>query len=172
MRVLSIFILAFMFTKLIYAQEKNIRSSRQRIEAFNSAQGFHQNTVNAIISDFKGYLWIATPNGLVRFDGYTFDYYYHEKDNPASLPSNYISDLYTDTLGRLWIITDKGICLYLTNKERFISIKNTSKKNVCVQEGPLKNIWVSDGANIDIYNHQKNESNSVDKLGVIKVNIL
>ena len=91
LRIIHLFL--FLLVSLSYAQEKSVQLSNQRIESFNSLQGFYQNTVSSIVSDSKGYLWIATPNGLVKYDGYSFEYYYHNNEDKESLPNNYISHL-------------------------------------------------------------------------------
>ena len=51
--------------------------------------------VNDIAQDSLGYIWIATPNGLCRNLGNSFEVFQPEKDNPSSLPStNIVSVLY------------------------------------------------------------------------------
>lgn len=42
------------------------------------SQGLSHATVAAIGQDGKGYMWIATPDGLNRYDGYTFHVYRHD----------------------------------------------------------------------------------------------
>ena len=152
MRVIVIYLAAFLFSGFIYAQEKDIKPSNQRIETFTNAEGFYQNTVSAIVSDSKGYLWIATPNGLVSYDGYTFEYYYHDQENQESLPNNYISNLLSDSKGRLWIGTQEGLCIYLTDKEQFVPIKKSTKKSTFIKEDTQKQIWVGSGSTLTIYN--------------------
>jgi signal transduction histidine kinase/ligand-binding sensor domain-containing protein/DNA-binding response OmpR family regulator len=159
-RVLPFFV--FLFLSFTYAQENKIVPSNQRIESFNSVQGFYQNTVNKIVADAKGYLWIATPNGLVKYDGYSFDYYYHDHANKDSLPNNFIVHLLSDSSGRLWIVTKEGLCIYLTDEEKFINIKrNAFLKEAFLKEDPKKRIWVANKSNLTIY---KSETNSLDKV--------
>jgi signal transduction histidine kinase len=43
-----------------------------RLQHFDNSSGLPQNSVNAIGSDREGYLWLATENGLVRYDGEHF----------------------------------------------------------------------------------------------------
>lgn len=169
MRRIVICLVVFLFLGYSYAQEKNIQPSNQRIETFTSAQGFYQNTVSAIVSDSKGYLWIATPNGLVSYDGYTFEYYYHDQENLESLPNNYISHLLSDSKGRLWIGTRAGLCVYLTDKEQFIPIKKATKKETFIKEDARKRIWVGNGSNLSIYNSDTNNLNIVKSLAEINL---
>jgi ligand-binding sensor domain-containing protein len=62
--------------------------------------------INHIIQDPKGVLWLATDNGLVRYDGSTTEVYTHDPNNPQSLPMNRLYCLWRDTkTGLIWIGT-------------------------------------------------------------------
>ena len=69
-------------------------------------QGLPQNTVNAITQTGEGYLWLGTQEGLVRFDGVDFDVY--DKRIIDRILDNWISVLYKDRQGNLWIGTNSG----------------------------------------------------------------
>ncbi len=71
-------------------------------------QGLSQVAARAILQDRKGFLWIATENGLNRFDGYGFRIFKHRPDDPASLGSNTILSLCAGDAGVLWVGTDGG----------------------------------------------------------------
>ncbi|MFH4259108.1 two-component regulator propeller domain-containing protein, partial [Acinetobacter baumannii] len=66
-----------------------------------------QNTVRAILQTRDGYLWLATDEGLARFDGLRFTIF--DKQNTAAIASNTIQVLYEDARGDLWIGTDRGL---------------------------------------------------------------
>ncbi|MCG9792320.1 hybrid sensor histidine kinase/response regulator transcription factor [Flavobacterium algicola] len=169
MKLRITYLFLFLILNLVYAQEKSIYQSNQRIESFNSLQGFYQNTVNSIVSDNKGYLWIATPNGLVKYDGYSFDYYYHNHQDKESLPNNYISHLLNDSSGRLWVGTREGLCVYLTDKEHFVSIKNTIKKETFIKEDGEKRIWVGNDSRLTIYNSGLKDIENIERLAEINL---
>ena len=124
---LRILFLLLIIPGINQSQTIDVGSSNQRIERFINAQGFYQNTISAIVSDSKGYIWIATPNGLVRHDGYSFEYYYHDLENPESIPNNDVRHLLIDSYERLWIGTTQGICLYSADKEQFTPINTLLK---------------------------------------------
>ncbi|MBS1635287.1 MAG: SpoIIE family protein phosphatase [Bacteroidetes bacterium] len=65
------------------------------------------NTVNSVFRDKKGIFWIATTNGLNKFDPKTkqFDLY-TENDG---LPNNYVYDIIPDKTGCLWLPTNIGL---------------------------------------------------------------
>ena len=43
-----------------------------KIQHFSDADGFSEALVTHIIQDSKGYIWLATWDGLRRYDGYRF----------------------------------------------------------------------------------------------------
>ena len=50
--------------------------------------------LNKIYQDRDGIIWIATEDGLNRYDGAKFTVYRNEKDNPNSLLSDYVRTFY------------------------------------------------------------------------------
>ncbi len=61
--------------------------------------------INRILPDPKGFLWVATDKGLVRYDGSTVKNYVHDPNNSHSLAGNYVNDLVRDKEGRIWLAT-------------------------------------------------------------------
>ncbi|MET0242975.1 MAG: two-component regulator propeller domain-containing protein [Flavitalea sp.] len=72
---------------------------------FNSSQGLASNFVSNIIQDHKGYMWLATANGLQRYDGNKFTTYNSQPGNPNSLPDDNAMFVYLDKGNRLWVAT-------------------------------------------------------------------
>jgi hypothetical protein len=62
-------------------------------------------SLDDIVQDSVGLLWMGTNYGLVRYDGYTFRRYENQPGNPNSLSQNRISTLLIDQAGLLWIGT-------------------------------------------------------------------
>jgi diguanylate cyclase (GGDEF)-like protein len=71
-----------------------------RIQQFTSSNGLPQNTVASIAQTRDGYLWIATYDGLVRYDGVTFTIF--DKGNTPALAGNRFLAVYVDGEGVLW----------------------------------------------------------------------
>lgn len=59
--------------------------------------------------DGKGFLWIGTTAGLMRYDGYNFQQIRNTLKNPSILSDNGIEALAANGHGSLWIATDNGI---------------------------------------------------------------
>jgi len=81
-----------LFTQQIYAQN---------FERISNKEGFNQNTVNAIEQDKYGFLWYATPNGLIRYDGYEFKTFSTQSKSEGAISSNNITYLFNDKNGIL-----------------------------------------------------------------------
>ncbi len=76
------------------------------ITTFTTRDGLSHNNVKAVATDSSGYLWIATWDGLSRYDGYSFKNYYHDPNDSLSLPYFSVYDVMVDGGNNLWILTD------------------------------------------------------------------
>lgn len=70
---------------------------------FSILNGLASNTVNDVIQDKDGYIWMATANGLQRYDGNSFLTFKSHEGNPSSIPSTDINMLFRDSRDRLWL---------------------------------------------------------------------
>ena len=75
-------------------------------------------------------MWFGTNDGLNRYDGYNFNCYRHDEENPHSIGLGRISVLFVDKKGRLWVGTDQGgLSLYNPYLEQFDLITTINKFN-------------------------------------------
>jgi two-component system sensor histidine kinase ChiS len=79
-----------------------------RFQHLGSEQGLPQNSVRCIVQDRLGYVWFGTEDGLARFDGYSFLVFRHDPQDSTTLANSYISKLYEDRSGTLWVGTNGG----------------------------------------------------------------
>jgi ligand-binding sensor domain-containing protein len=68
---------------------------------FTTENGLSNNVVYSTHLDSKGYLWIATHDGLNRYDGYEFKKFLHNPFDKKSLAGNMTIDMAEDAEGRL-----------------------------------------------------------------------
>ena len=80
--------------------------AQYRFDSWTTDNGLPQNSISSIIQTRDGYLWIATFDGLVRFDGVQFKVF--DKSNTKGLSTNRFTALYEDKGGTLWAGTNDG----------------------------------------------------------------
>ena len=73
---------------------------------WHTEEGLPQNSVNAMLQDHHGYIWIGTFGGLARFDGERFTVF--DSANTPGFGSDQIFSLYESRSGALWIGTVDG----------------------------------------------------------------
>jgi hypothetical protein len=81
---------------------KDIRFTR-----LSTDDGLSQTRVLQIVQDDQGFMWFGSQYGLNRYDGYKFKVFKHEPGNPNSLSGVFISSLFKDRSGSLWIGCDE-----------------------------------------------------------------
>src|SRR5438445_1511063 len=110
--------------------------------------GLPQNTVHSITQSKNGYLWIATEEGLARFDGVKFTVF--DKQNTPELRSNDIRVLLEDRRGALWIGTADGLVRLLDSKFTAFTTRDGLPSNVidALCEDPDASLWVLTAAGI------------------------
>ena len=70
---------------------------------YNTERGLSANVITDIAQEKDGFLWIATMNGLNRFDGRSFVQFNHIHGDTSSIANNLISELFVDANSNLWI---------------------------------------------------------------------
>lgn len=93
-----IFTFIFFYPALLYAQYK-----QYNIVNYTTDNGLPQNSITGIQFDRKGYCWLGTQMGLVRFDGQRFTHF--SSDNIKGLKSDRIYSVTRDTAGSIFAST-------------------------------------------------------------------
>ena len=73
------------------------------VEHFLVEDGLPHNTISQIIQDKKGFIWLATFNGLSKYDGYTFQNFKPQSSDKVLMKNNRIDKISEDEYGRIWI---------------------------------------------------------------------
>ncbi len=107
-------------------------------------------TINCIIQDHFGFLWIGTVNGLYRFDGYTFKVFSHNPDDSGSISGNHIWSVCEDKHGNLWIGTSgRGLNKYIRSEDSFIRYFPDPQDSTSLK-GDFEIPWVTNNSEGDI----------------------
>jgi signal transduction histidine kinase len=150
-RQLSLLILTFLFESALlgfhaYAFQiyKPLISPSDSLNArsWTIDDGLPVNTVNSIVQDKKGFLWLTTYDGLVRFDGENFKIFDHS--NTPLMPHNRTTQLHIDKNGGKWIALEYGGVLHINgNRTRFFDSDNgfTTRDIIQIKENANGNLF-------------------------------
>lgn len=138
---LYVFLLLCMMTVMGTADAKQYNVINYRRE-----QGFAATTAYSIYQDSKGYLWIGTENGLMRFNGHDFKIY----TTRDGLPDNEILHITEDKQGRLWLLPFTNAVCYMQHGIIYHAGNNALLKSLHFKERPeiihidrAQNVWIS-----------------------------
>ena len=121
----------------------------ERIRMFTPDDGLSNSHITEIYQDSQGYIWIATENGLNKFNGYSFTTFSEQPDDSTSLKGNYVYTIYEDSHGNFWVGTTRGLFRYDRNTDSFhpflIQSKNPFylERAIWILEDRKGNIWIS-----------------------------
>jgi signal transduction histidine kinase/ligand-binding sensor domain-containing protein/DNA-binding response OmpR family regulator len=130
-----------------------------------TAQGLSQNRINCIFQDKQGLIWIATGEGLNKYDGYKFTVYKHNSQNPVSINSDYVFDILEDSEHEMWVATAAGICRYNRETDSFTTYMHNPADPYSITAGSINklmkdrqgNIWIGTAGNgLDCYDRKTN----------------
>src|SRR5882757_5032800 len=79
---------------------------------YSTETGLPTNELQFVYQDSYGFLWLASYDGLFRWDGYSCKKFSHDEKNPASLDNNIVYAVFEDSQKRLWVGTIEGLNLY------------------------------------------------------------
>jgi ligand-binding sensor domain-containing protein len=80
--------------------------AQYRFDHWTADNGLPQNSVFGIVQTRDGYLWLATVDGLARFDGARFTIF--NKSNSPGIINNRFISLFEDGRGDLWAGTEES----------------------------------------------------------------
>lgn len=148
----------FAFLILCFLTFTSQATSSLRFQQFQVNDGLSQGTIYNINQTKDGYLWVATQDGLNRFDGNSFKQYRWKSDNPSSIANNIVRKIYVDSEDILWIGTQNGLSRYNPEQDNFInyfaSDKNTGLLDSVIweiYEDNKKTLWVSTESGLHKY---------------------
>jgi len=98
---------------------------------FSTIDGLASNFVNNAVQDDKGFIWIATIDGLQRYDGNKFITFKSKSSNPSSIPGDRISKVLKDEKGNLWVLAKNKTGIFNTNNFTFqhVPIEGDTEEN-------------------------------------------
>ncbi|WP_225872305.1 ligand-binding sensor domain-containing protein [Pedobacter frigidisoli] len=143
--------IAFLFSTSIFYTAQQAAAQTTYLPHYTSKNGLASNNCYFILQDKKGFIWIATDNGLSRFDGTNFQNFTIED----GLPDTQILQMKEDNQGRIWFFALNGQLSYLKdgkfyNKDNDDLLRKLSLNTVIVSFLMDKSgrIWLGTNSNI------------------------
>ncbi len=111
-------------------------------------QGLPQSSVNSILRDSRGFVWIATEDGLSRYDATEFRIFRHDPADSTSISHNVIHFIQEEeATGNLWIGTVSGVNYFDRSLERFKVLKTHNPPGTVYTNATLdrkrKRLWLA-----------------------------
>ena len=124
------------------------------VKTFTTDQGLPHNHIRGLAQDKDGFLWIASWDGLSRWDGYEFKNYYHNPADTTSLIYFQADNVFVDGQNNVWILTIHGISKYNRAQDNFTSYRvGTSVKIALDRDG---NLWYKSDSGFWRWNEKGN----------------
>ena len=139
-----------------------------KFRRLDTPNGLSSSQINNIFKDSKGYVWIGTPYGLNRYDGYRVKTYYSNLRDTTTMRDNYTDRIFEAADGKLWMRQGMNYCVYDPVTETFErkASRELAKLGInCNVEwlhiDSKKNIWVKDFKKALYCYHPNAEKNKI-----------
>lgn len=97
---------------------------------FGPEQGLSR-SVNDLAIDRQGYVWIATVDGLARYDGEGFKHWRYDPKRKDSLPANNVMAIFADSEDRIWAATMDELSFLDKDRGKFHRYRFDKKSSSC-----------------------------------------
>jgi len=116
-----IVLLLFLSTIQVNAQVK------ADLQILSTADGLSQGMVYDILQSRDGFIWIATNDGLNRYDGSRFEVFSPNAFNPFAIGSGVVNGIFEDHRGWIWLSFPDGMDVFNPKIGRFFHVRFDGK---------------------------------------------
>ena len=129
-------LLTFIFFSLtMQAQEYALRH-------YDESNGLSHHHATRVLQDSTGMMWVATYNGLNRFDGYRFVTFKAEAEDEMNIPSDRIRRIRLTEDNNILCLIDDSVVLFNTHTCRFESLQASEEIKGQLQSDWNPDLWV------------------------------
>ncbi len=151
-----------------------------RFETINNDELMTELVITALAQDTQGFIWVATQNGLIRYDGYRCRIFRRNNNDRHSLAGDYIVSLAAGKDGRIWAGTlSDGLSVYDPATEAFEHFTHDPRQASSLSAGKVLALlgdtqggqWVATNEGLDYlplgakqfrhYRHEPSQPNSL-----------
>ena len=144
----------YLFILILFLNLLNANSQQYLFQTLDVEDGLNHSSIESIVQDHYGYIWVATQYGLNRYDGYKFTVYTHNPIDSNSISDIGVHKLYVDRAGNLWVITFSGKLNRYDQEhdvfirydlDKFSPSEKGSKQISSITEDSSGNLWICSG---------------------------
>ena len=130
------------------------------IQRYNINSGLSSDNLKALVQDREGYIWIASDNGLNRFDGYKTVVYKPDFTRENTFNTVDFTCLAEDKTGRLWLGTDhSGINVFDKHTGEVEIFERGGQTGTALLDNSINHIlcdskgrvWISSQGGLNLY---------------------
>ncbi len=105
-------------------------------QVITDRQGLPQAFVPSILQDKQGFIWVATRDGLCRYDGQRFKVFQPDPDGRPSLSFAGLNQIELDRHGLIWIVSERGdIDIFDPRIETFVNFSRQAEFRRLIKPG-------------------------------------
>lgn len=111
-------------------------------------QGFNSREAHQFARTSEGFIWITTENGLVKYDGKSFEYFRAKAGGPYRFSNNYMTSIVSDEKDNLWISSAGNLDIFSPKSGQVINqyLPNSNKLSLgvyCIYyQKNIKRVWI------------------------------
>ncbi len=113
--------------------------------------GLSQGMIFDIIQSRDGFIWIATKDGLNRYDGSRFKIFSPDPFDPFAIANSEVRSIFEDSRGWIWVAFQAELDIFDPSSGRFYHVLHDGGKNfngngpwmMTIEESPDEDIWVA-----------------------------
>ena len=90
--ILHYLFITLLVTSILNINEPLLAKQRTTIVSISSNEGLPSDDIKKVFQDSNGFIWFASPEGLIRYDGYDFKIF----STATSLNNGLITNVFTD----------------------------------------------------------------------------
>ncbi len=116
---------------------------------FSTNDAISSSLINLIYQDSRNYIWIATEDGLNKYDGVQFSVYKNNPNDSTTIKNNYVKSLFEDSSGQFWVGSITGLQIYNRATDNFSEVPLYNNDSLvtphitCIIENRDNEIWMT-----------------------------
>jgi ligand-binding sensor domain-containing protein len=130
----------FLYGVLFLLTTNHCLSQQLNVKTYSFGEGLSTYNIKKVVQDRYGFIWIATQDGVFRYDGTSFDPYKKTNDESNSLRENFVFDIALGNDDNLYIASfNGGVDVINVRTQKVTHLLSQNKNN----DTGLPNLWIT-----------------------------